>query len=144
MMDMARHTRRRLTVADAVRKNHAGEIVAARKHRGKIAAFVPAGRYGDDITFQSGQLQGAVRFLIPGPQLHAAEGAHRRFGAIKLFGFNLLELHTCLMPEKLAWVQYLPWPHGRASSYACQDLVALQRTDCPLEVQVLEVLRDRP
>ncbi len=67
VMDMARHTRCRVTVADAVRKNHASEIVAARKHRRKVAAFVPAGRYSDDITFQSGQLQGAVRFLIPGP-----------------------------------------------------------------------------
>ncbi len=92
-MDMPRHACCRVAVADAIRENHACQVVAAREHRQKIAAFVAAGRHGDDITFQSGQLQRAVRFLIARPQLHATERPHRRFAAIKLLGFNLLELH---------------------------------------------------
>jgi hypothetical protein len=82
-------------VTDAIRENHASGIIAAGEHRGKIAAFVATGGYGDDIAFQSCQVQRAVRSLITGPQLHAAEGPHYGSRAIKLLGFDLLELHTC-------------------------------------------------
>src|SRR5258708_11612287 len=109
-MDMPCHACRGVAVADAIRKNHACKVVAAGEHRKKIAASVAAGRHSNDIAFQSRQIQRAVRFLVPSPQLHAAERTHRRSGAIKLLGFNLLELHIILMPEELAWVQYLPQP----------------------------------
>ncbi len=64
---MTRDSVRRVAVADAIRQNHARDVIAAGEHRGKIAAFVAPRGHGDDITFQSGQLQGAVRFLIPSP-----------------------------------------------------------------------------
>jgi hypothetical protein len=81
-------------VPNAIRENHARQIVAAGKHRGKIAAFVAAGGHGDDIALQSRQLQRAVSSLITGPQFHAAEGPHRGSRAIKLFGFDPLVLHA--------------------------------------------------
>src|SRR6266478_5967523 len=93
-MDVARDTSRRISVADAIRENHAGETVAAGKYCGKIASLVASGGHGDDVAFQTCQLQRAMRSLIPGPQFHAPEGPHRGFRAIKLFGFNLLKLHT--------------------------------------------------
>ncbi len=91
---MPGHAAGGVAVADAIRENHAGDIIAAGEYRGKIAALVAAGGHGDDIAFQPCQVQRAVRPLIAGPQLHAAEGPHYSFRAIKLFGFELLELHT--------------------------------------------------
>src|SRR6266481_5342211 len=120
-MDMPCHACCRVTVADAIRKNHACEVVAAGEHRQKIAASVAAGRHSDDIAFQSRQIQRAVRFFIPSPQLHAAERPHRRSGAIKLLGFNLLEFHIILMPEELAWVQHRPLKRSRVPCPGCMN-----------------------
>src|SRR6266481_4422849 len=118
-MDMPCHACRGVAVPDAIRKNHACEVVATGEHRQKIAASVAAGRHSDDIAFQSRQIQRAVRFFIPSPQLHAAERPHRRSGAIKLLGFNLLELHIILMPEELAWVQHRPLKRSRVPCPGC-------------------------
>ena len=92
---MPGHAAGRIAVADAIGKNHPGGVVAAGEHRRKIAAFVAAGRHRDDIAFQSGQNERAVRSLITGPQLHAAEGPHCRSRAIELLRLDVLELHTC-------------------------------------------------
>src|SRR5258708_27639294 len=94
VMKMRSHTGCRVAMPDAIREKHARGIVAAGKHRGKIAAFVAAGGHGDDIALQPRELQRAVRSLIAGPEFHAAKGPHRGCRASKLFGFDLLEFHT--------------------------------------------------
>src|SRR5258708_5124818 len=94
MVDVPRHTGCRISVTDAVGENNAGKIVAAGKHRGKIAAFVATGGYGDDITLQSREIERAMRPFITGPELHAAKRPHRGFRTIQLFGFDFLVSHS--------------------------------------------------
>src|SRR5260370_19932723 len=91
---MPSHTACRVAVADAIRENHAGKIVAAGEYRREIAAFVAAGGHGDNVAFQSCKVQRTVRFFMTGPQLHATERPHRSPRAIKLFRFDFLELHA--------------------------------------------------
>src|SRR5260370_19807089 len=93
-VDMPRHTAGLVTVADAIREDHAGDVFATGEHRGKIAALVAAGGQGDDIAFQTWQIKRAVRSLISGPQLPATEGPHCGCRAIKWFGFDPLGLHS--------------------------------------------------
>src|SRR5580693_546120 len=93
MMDMPRHTGCRIAVADAIRENYAGEIVATGKYRGEITAFIASGGHGDDIAFQPRKVQGAVGLLITSPKLHTAKRPHDRSGAIKLLRFDLFDLH---------------------------------------------------
>jgi len=91
---MPGHSGGRIAMADAICKNHAGCIIAAGEHRRKIAAFVAASGHGDDIAFQPCQVKRAMCSLITGPKLQAAEGPHGGRRAIKLFGFDLPELHV--------------------------------------------------
>src|SRR5712692_86009 len=112
MVDVPRHTGCRIAVADAVSENDAGQVVAAGKDRGKIAAFVASGGHSDDITLQSRQIERAVGPFIAGPQLHAAERPHRGFRAIQLFGFDFLVFHSTfiatLMLKRLSRVRRFP------------------------------------
>src|SRR5690349_6467730 len=96
VVNMPRHATRCKAVPDAVRQHHAGNIVTAREHCGKITATVSPGRNGNQVAFESGQYQRTMRFLVAGPQLHASERTHCCSRAIQLFWFDLLELHDIL------------------------------------------------
>jgi hypothetical protein len=92
-MDMARHAAGGVPVANAICQNDARDVVAAGKYGVEIAALLAPGGNGNHVAFQTSQLQGAMRTLVPSPKLHAAEGPCRGSGAIHLPGFDFLEFH---------------------------------------------------
>ena len=91
---MVGNSSRHVAMSDAIGEHHAGNVVAAGKNRGEIAPGVRARGNGDDVSFQSGKFQRAMRFFVAGPQLHAAEGARGRCSALQGAGIEFLEFHS--------------------------------------------------
>src|ERR1700730_8820928 len=96
-MDVTGNAAGDVAVTHAVGENDSGDIVAARKDRGEIAATIRSGRIGDNVGFKPGELQGAMGPFISSPELHAAKGASDRGGALKILRFDLFEFHKGML-----------------------------------------------
>jgi len=101
-MDMPGHAAGGVAVTDAIRENHAS-VLSLRRTPRKDRRLCRTGGYGDDIAFQSCQVQRAVRSLITGPQFHTAERPHCGSRAIKLLGSTFLNFILVSMLDGLFW-----------------------------------------
>jgi hypothetical protein len=66
-VDVAGHAARDVAVANAICKDHSGNVVAAGKNCREVSATIGAGRNGDDVGLETREFQRAMGFLVAGP-----------------------------------------------------------------------------
>jgi hypothetical protein len=67
VVDVAGDAAGYVSVTYAVGQDYASDVIAAGENGGEVAAGFGAGRDGDDVGFEAGELEGTVGFFVASP-----------------------------------------------------------------------------